>query len=188
MFLRYAKTCSQISSQGCLLGLTHWMPHPSKLVPPNLSGSLFSDKIRFSVTRKRGVELKGVLRSKRFAQFCRILLKVDIVCRPFMHNKPHKHAQVHAIPPLITPLLGCNSLGLGLFLTAIFPKVFAGSFQDSVSTSHALALLKAQLGEPFLDILMFFYFCFSPKPALKFPRPALQTPKPALTVNGEIVL
>ena len=47
---------------------------------------------------------------------------------------------------------------------------------------YALVLFKAQLREPFLEILIFFlhFSIFSAKPALKHPKPALNQAKPAL--------
>ena len=52
-----------------------------------------------------------------------------------------------------------------------------------VAYVHLLVLFKAQLGEPFLEILIFFlhlFHLFRQKPALKSPKPALKWAKPAL--------
>ena len=53
--------------------------------------------------------------------------------------------------------------------------------RKSLHYSQYLVLFKAQLGEAFLEILIFFLFffssCFFPaKPALKAPKPALKRP------------
>ena len=54
-------------------------------------------------------------------------------------------------------------------------------------SGYLLVLFKAQLGEPFLEILIFFiifafssFSSFPAKPALKAPKPALKRAKPAL--------
>ena len=50
----------------------------------------------------------------------------------------------------------------------------------SATELYDLVLFKAQLGEPSLEILIFFSSFYPAKPALKSPKPALKWTKPAL--------